>query len=80
MKSKYVLTENLRTERERLGFSYKDMAKKMGYKSASTYMYIENGPTIPTAEMMVSISRILGQPVETFFNLKSQIVFSKSNN
>jgi transcriptional regulator with XRE-family HTH domain len=72
MKKKYVLTDKLRKERENLNLTYRDMAKKMGYKSPSTYMYIENGGTVPTAEMMVSIASILDKPVECFFDLKVQ--------
>jgi Helix-turn-helix. len=46
------------------------MAYKMGYKSKSTYMYIEKGKTVPTLPVMLSISQILGKPIDYLFSLE----------
>lgn len=69
---KYVKTEQLKIERDKKGYTYEDMARLMGYKSKSTYMYIENGQTIPTLPVMIKISQILHKPIEYFFNTEVQ--------
>lgn len=70
---KYVKTKQLKSEREKNGYTYEDMARLMGYKSKSTYMYIENGQTVPTLPVMIKISEILNKPIEYFFNTKVQL-------
>lgn len=67
-----VYTDKIKEERRNKSLSYEDMAKKLGYKSKSTYMYIENGSTMPKLDVMIEISRILGKPIAYFFNLKVQ--------
>lgn len=70
-KLKYVKS-TLREERIKQNKTYDDMAKLMGYKSKSTYMYIENGQTVPTLPVMLQLAQILNKPVEYFFNLQVQ--------
>lgn len=72
-KLKYVKS-TLREERIKQNKTYDDMAKQMGYKSKSTYMYIENGQTVPTLPVMLQLAQILNKPVEYFFNLQVQDV------
>ena len=72
MKNTLVYTERIKKEREQKKYSYQDMADKLNYKSKTTYMYIENGSTQPTLQMMRGISKILGKPIAYFFNLEVQ--------
>lgn len=67
-----IYTDKLKDEREKRGYSYADMSKLLGYKSPSTYMYIEKGKTTPKLDVMISISKILDKPLDYFFNLKVQ--------
>ena len=48
------------------------MADLLGYKSRSTYMYIERGFTEPRLEVMNKIAIIFNKPVSYFFNIKVQ--------
>lgn len=72
MYSKLIYSDRLKEARLQLNLSYEDMARKLGYSSKSTYMYIENGTTEPKLSVMLKISSILNRPVEYFFNLKVQ--------
>lgn len=69
---KLVYSDKLKEEREKTGYSYADMSRMLGYKSPSTYMYIENGRTTPKLDKMIEISRIFNKPLDYFFNLKVQ--------
>lgn len=70
--TKYVKTEILKAERKSYGYTYKDMAKKIGYNSPTTYMYIEKGQTIPNLLTMLKIAKVFGKPVSYFFKLDIQ--------
>lgn len=65
-----VYTERLIDARLRKRLYQKDMAKKLGYNSITTYSNIENGKTNPTLSQMNGIAEILEKPVSYFFNLK----------
>ncbi|MEA4805135.1 helix-turn-helix transcriptional regulator [Acetobacterium wieringae] len=67
-----VYTERLKEERKKKGFTYAYMAKQLGYKSRSTYRYIELGVTAPKLSIMTQIAFILGKPISYFFNLEVQ--------
>ncbi len=67
-----VFTERLKDARKINHISFRKMAKMLGYKSPSSYMYIERGDVQPTIETINKISEILGQPVEYFFKLNVQ--------
>lgn len=67
-----VYSERIKEERKNKDLSYEDMSKKLGYKSKSTYMYIEKGSTMPKLDVMIEISRILQKPISYFFNLEVQ--------
>ena len=62
-----VYTERLRKARKEINISFRKMAELLGYKSPSSYMYIERGEVQPTIETMNKISKILGNPVNYFF-------------
>lgn len=72
MNNVLVNTENLKLERRKKLLTYSDMAALLGYKSKSTYMYIEKGITTPRLPIMKDISRILEKPIDYFFNLEVQ--------
>ncbi len=72
MNNTLVNTEKLKLERRKKLLTYSDMASLLGYKSKSTYMYIERGITIPRLPIMKDISRILEKPIDCFFNLEVQ--------
>lgn len=67
-----VYTEKLKEERKKKGFTYAHMAKQLGYKSRSTYRYIELGVTAPKLSVMTQIAFILDKPLSYFFNLEVQ--------
>ena len=64
------INKKLRAERLKRNLTYEDMADLLGYKSRSTYMYIERGFTEPRLEVMNKIATIFNKPVSYFFNLK----------
>lgn len=72
-------TENIKKERLKKGRSYADMANFLGYKSRTTYMYLEKGMTNPSIDVMNNISKLLGKPVQYFFNLNVQETGSLDN-
>lgn len=72
MNNELVYTDRIKKERELKKMSYQDMANKLNYSSKTTYMYIENGITQPTLQVMRGISKILGKPISYFFNLEVQ--------
>ena len=66
------INKKLRAERLKRNLTYEDMADLLGYKSRSTYMYIERGFTEPRLEVMNKIATIFNKPVSYFFNIKVQ--------
>ncbi|UYO64379.1 helix-turn-helix transcriptional regulator [Acetobacterium wieringae] len=64
-----VHTKRLKEEREKKGYSYADMSKLLGYKSPSTYMYIEKGKTIPKLDVIIAISKLFNKPTDYFFKI-----------
>lgn len=65
-----VYTERLREVRKDKNLTYQKMATLLGYKSKSTYRYIELGKTDPKLETMKKISSILEKPIGYFFNIE----------
>ncbi|WP_058990635.1 helix-turn-helix transcriptional regulator [Anaerococcus rubeinfantis] len=66
------VNKKLREERLNKNYTYEDMSKLLGYKSKSTYMYIERGITMPKLDTMNAIADIFHKPVQYFFDLKVQ--------
>ena len=66
------VNKKLREERLNKDYTYEDMSKLLGYKSKSTYMYIERGITMPKLDTMNAIADIFHKPVQYFFDLKVQ--------
>ncbi|HIT87003.1 MAG TPA: helix-turn-helix transcriptional regulator [Candidatus Coprocola pullicola] len=72
MTNQFVNTERLKLERTKKELTYGDMSRLLGYKSKSTYMYIERGITIPRLPIMRKIAVILGKPIGYFFDIEVQ--------
>lgn len=66
------VNRKLREERLKNSYTYEDMSNLLGYKSKSTYMYIERGITNPKLVTMNAIADIFHKPVQYFFDLKVQ--------
>lgn len=71
--SEYVKTDILRMARLSKKLTYKDMANKLGFKTATSYYNIEVGKSMPTIKVVNDISSILKEPAEKFFNIKVQL-------
>mgnify|MGYP000062827656 FL=1 len=65
-------TEELKKARELRGFSHRDMSKFLGAKSSATYYNIETGKVEPKIGQALKISKLLKEPVTTFFKIKVQ--------
>lgn len=65
-------TEEIKKARRIKGFSCRDMAKLLNFKSPATYCYIELGKTEPKVGQALKISKLLKEPLTKFFTLKVQ--------
>ena len=70
--SKYVKRENIRNTRKEKHISVKDLTKELGLSSTVSYYNIENGMVEPKISQMVTISKLLDEPVKNFFMLEPQ--------
>lgn len=62
------MREKLQAARRSMGYTQKQMAKMLGYKSKSQYSMIENGQRGVSVEHAIKIASILQKPVEELFN------------
>lgn len=62
------LSNNLRAERERLGWTQAELAARIGV-SRKTINTIENGVFIPSTLVALKLARAFDRPVETLFAL-----------
>ena len=62
------LRNNLRAERERLGWTQAELAERIGV-SRKTVNTVENGVFIPSTLVALKLARALGRPVEALFAL-----------
>lgn len=62
------LTNRLRAERERLGWTQAELAERIGV-SRKTINTVENGVFIPSTLVALKLARALGRPVEALFSL-----------
>ncbi|MBL9071747.1 MAG: helix-turn-helix transcriptional regulator [Sphingopyxis sp.] len=62
------LSNNLRVERDRLGWTQAELAERVGV-SRKTINTIENGVFMPSTLVALKLSRVLGRPVEALFAL-----------
>lgn len=62
------LTNNLRAERERLGWTQAELAERIGV-SRKTVNTVENGVFIPSTLVALKLARALDRPVEALFAL-----------
>lgn len=68
-------------KRETMGFTQKQMAKSLGYKSKGSYCLIENGKariTIELAEKIKDLLRLTNNEFESIF-FNKQVQESKTN-
>lgn len=62
------LSNNLRAERERLGWTQAELAARIGV-SRKTINTIENGVFIPSTLVALKLARAFDRPVEALFTL-----------
>ena len=62
------LSNILRAERERLGWTQAELAERIGV-SRKTVNTIENGVFLPSTLVALKLGRALGRPVEALFTL-----------
>lgn len=62
------LTNTLRAERDRLGWTQAELAERIGV-SRKTINTIENGVFMPSTLVALKLARALGRPVEGLFSL-----------
>ncbi len=62
------LTNNLRSERERLGWTQAQLAERIGV-SRKTINTVENGVFVPSTVLALKLARAFDRPVEALFAL-----------
>lgn len=67
--SEYVKTENIRNARKGKGITVEEITSKMGLASRVSYYNLETGIVEPRISQMVTLSKILEEPVSNFFAL-----------
>jgi len=63
-----TLSNNLRAERERLGWTQAELAARIGV-SRKTINTIENGVFLPSTLVALKLARAFDRPVEALFSL-----------
>ena len=62
------LSNTLREERARLGWTQAELAERVGV-SRKTINTVENGVFVPSTLLALRLARALGRPVEALFTL-----------
>jgi putative transcriptional regulator len=62
------LTNSLRDERTRLGWTQAELAERAGV-SRKTINTVENGVFVPSTILALKLAQVLGRPVEALFAL-----------
>ena len=62
------LTNSLRAERERLGWTQAELAERIGV-SRTTINTVENGVFVPSTVLALKLARAFDRPVEALFAL-----------
>lgn len=62
------LTNNLRDERARLGWTQAELADRVGV-SRKTINTVENGVFVPSTILALKLAAAIGKPVESLFAL-----------
>ncbi len=62
------LTNNLRDERSRLGWTQAELAERVGV-SRKTINTVENGVFVPSTILALKLAAAIGKPVEALFAL-----------
>lgn len=68
MKAKELDLSFIKEKRKAKGYTLKEMADLLGFKSASTYYKYENGDYKMDADMVAKLSIILSVGISKFFN------------
>ncbi|MBN8816667.1 MAG: helix-turn-helix transcriptional regulator [Sphingomonas sp.] len=63
-----LLTNTLRDERARLGWTQAELAERVGV-SRKTINTVENGVFVPSTVLALKLAAAIGKPVETLFSL-----------
>jgi len=63
-----VLTNTLRDERTRLGWTQAELAERVGV-SRKTINTVENGVFVPSTVLALKLAAAIGKPVEELFAL-----------
>lgn len=71
--------ELLKEERIKKGFSQSHMAKALGFKSRSSYFFIETGVTSVTVDLAKKISVVLGLSKEKFLEIFYEEIVQESS-
>lgn len=66
-----IFCENLRHARRRLGLNQTELAERLG-ATASFVSHLEKGSRQPSIEMLIKLSRVLGQSVDSLLGLSDQ--------
>jgi putative transcriptional regulator len=62
------LTNTLRDERARLGWTQAELAERVGV-SRKTINTVENGVFVPSTTLALKLAQAIGKPVEVLFQL-----------
>ena len=62
------LTNSLRDERARLGWTQAELAERVGV-SRKTINTVENAVFVPSTVIALKLARALGEPIEQLFSL-----------
>ena len=63
-----LLTNTLRDERARLGWTQAELAERVGV-SRKTINTVENGVFVPSTVLALKLAAAIGKPVEALFSL-----------
>lgn len=66
---KQLNLDYIKARRIELGLSLQEVANKLGFKNASTYLKYENGDYLFKAETLPALATILNCEIENFFTI-----------
>ncbi|MFC6267771.1 helix-turn-helix domain-containing protein [Frigoriflavimonas asaccharolytica] len=74
-----LVSDNIRTKREEIGYSQEDMAHKLDINQA-TYSKLERNSTKLTVDRLFHIAKLLNTEVADLLGLKTQTIFNQKEN
>lgn len=72
-----TIGENIRARREQLGWTTRELAKRMGYKNASTISRIESGTTDITQTTTAEFARVMDTTIAYLMGWDDNAIFSE---